>query len=145
MFIIASVIGSIMKMFTGQQNTQSKPKMDPREIFREFMEGNTGAGTGTGTGTGTGAPIYGGTSPKNIQNPVAPQKSMDSLAGQAGLQTTAQTGIQTGTSLDDVTPPLQVISLDDESGKYNLEITRSSLLNGIIISEILQPPKSKRI
>lgn len=42
------------------------------------------------------------------------------------------------------TEPIQVLSIDEQKKNHKLDFSESGLLNGIVLSEILGPPKGRR-
>jgi hypothetical protein len=153
LIILFAVIANIIRAASVQKGTQGRSGRPPAEIFRELRERDSGTYQTTQSDIETTA----GTGSHRVDSPgmaVTDSRSIRKQRGQyesggytpsdlSSYATAAPDGFAKAPGLDVVSKPMQSTA-KSRSVKHRISFSRNSMLNGIILSEVLGPPKGRR-
>jgi len=147
LIIVFAVIANIVRAINARKGAYGQPGRTPAEIFKELRERDSGAASvhqpGTQTSTGTGsqsvnAPGMSGMDSRYIRRQRGQYEPRTYSAQDSGSAAAAAIGSAA------ISKPMQTARAKSQSVKHKLSFSRDSMLNGIILSEVLGPPKGRR-
>lgn len=157
-FIIFAIIGSFIKNLSNAGKSQKAPQnqtFNPREIFKEFLDQNNPVSL-PDTGTGqieyeTNNSEYNDPGYLNEYPAESPFKNAgsvfdnDEIQVNSGFTPLNTVAINNTAAVNKEQPRNAAMDLDSGSRKSIAVIfSKESIRNGIILSEILQPPKARK-